>query len=540
MRFGTMLLVLTVSMITQSCRIESPFFVNIVASQVVYGYTLGEGPSPFKLQSSIALRMQNGFKDTLIIGDDSGTRHGVRMRNVMHNNVGIPLKNLVFFSKFGYIDWDVGTRENRGLRLLTSGRYEMLRKATRVVHVPKFTPFESSHNVPRIRENTILFVVGVGNMIGSFNEDRDMYNINHVVWNDRGLGPYYTPRENYKDVLEAYNTGKVIAATSALITDAGTVKPYKEVVSCGDIKESCFTVLESFYTSSASAHLAGISFYLAQFWETPEEIVDVLKSCAIDIGEPGVDREFGQGAVNLWCPRVLKKEVEMVSEYLGNTGERGETLQGGNLEGLWRADSTTLQVYIPRSLKETTRAEYQGGTVNGTVEFAGGMATADFTARGVIKAGFLMLTRPIEATAEDVIRFEEAYTVDQEKIAAGDQSFSYTATRDSLHLVRTFSLNEALSLLPDPLGSMVDMASPDFFADDPIQLRMSFLREKSFLLGDFNEDGRVDTADFLLFVDTFGSSRGDISFDETMDLVPDGIINVADFIIFIDQFGKTA
>ena len=68
---------------------------------------------------------------------------------------------------------------------------------------------------------------------------------------------------------------------------------------------------------------------------------------------------------------------------------------------------------------------------------------------------------------------------------------------------------------------------------------MSFSKEKPSLLGDFNEDGRVDTADFLVFTNAFGSTRGDALFDEKLDIVPDGIINIADFLLFIDQWGKT-
>ena len=83
------------------------------------------------------------------------------------------------------------------------------------------------------------------------------------------------------------------------------------------------------------------------------------------------------------------------------------------------------------------------------------------------------------------------------------------------------------------------MASPDFFSDDPIQVRMSFAKMKPVLIGDFNEDGSVDVADFLLFVDAFGASRGNVAFDEIFDIVSDGIIGIADFLLFMEQLGKT-
>ena len=388
-------------------------------------------------------------------------------------------------------------------------------------------------------DTNILFILPALNMHESFNGDRDTYSPGHIIWRE----PYWQKGGSfsYENVIDAYNTGKVIAATSAVLTDAGTIEPNEEVVSCGNIKESCFTMMPKQTTSNASARLVPVSFYLAQFWETPEEIIEVLKECAIDVGEPGVDHEYGNGIVNLLCPRVLKKEIEVVSKYLEDTGERGEILKGGDLEGIWKAENTALQVYIPQALKSTVQIGYQG-TVRGAVEFEESRVKADITTEAAIQIDFLKRGEAIEATAEDDIRFEEVYTVDQGNtvnIPAVKKSFTYTATKDSLHLVKSFSLNEILAVLPNPLGSMVSRASEDFFADDPIQIRMSFSKVEPLLLGDFNEDGAVDVADFLLFVDAFGSYQGDKEFDEKFDVVPDGMISIADFLLFMEQFEKT-
>ena len=48
-------------------------------------------------------------------------------------------------------------------------------------------------------------------------------------------------------------------------------------------------------TSSASAKLAAAAFYVFQLYDKAEEVVDTLKECAEDIGEPGVDYEFAWG-----------------------------------------------------------------------------------------------------------------------------------------------------------------------------------------------------------------------------------------------------
>ena len=53
---------------------------------------------------------------------------------------------------------------------------------------------------------------------------------------------------------------------------------------------------------------------------------------------------------------------------------------------------------------------------------------------------------------------------------------------------------------------------------------------------DFNGDGQRDFADFLLFVQNFGLSRNDASFQPPFDLNSDGHINFADFLIFVNLF----
>ena len=53
---------------------------------------------------------------------------------------------------------------------------------------------------------------------------------------------------------------------------------------------------------------------------------------------------------------------------------------------------------------------------------------------------------------------------------------------------------------------------------------------------DFNGDGAVDIADFLLFIQSFGSSRGDAKYDAKYDLNGDGDVNMSDFVSFINAF----
>ena len=58
------------------------------------------------------------------------------------------------------------------------------------------------------------------------------------------------------------------------------------------------------------------------------------------------------------------------------------------------------------------------------------------------------------------------------------------------------------------------------------------------LIGDFNGDGAVNNADYVLFTVAFGTSEGDEGFDADMDLNGDGIINTADFLIFVNLYGS--
>ena len=55
---------------------------------------------------------------------------------------------------------------------------------------------------------------------------------------------------------------------------------------------------------------------------------------------------------------------------------------------------------------------------------------------------------------------------------------------------------------------------------------------------DFNGNGIVDIPDFLLFVDVFGTRRGQDSYESKYDLNVNGEIGIPDFLIFVDNFGK--
>ena len=98
-------------------------------------------------------------------------------------------------------------------------------------------------------------------------------------------------------------------ATGVGVLNRGKPTPEVDTVSCGDIAEYCF-VVPAMTSSEATAVLSSVMYYLMQMYETPEGAIHALKSCTKDIGEPGVDREYGQGLVDLRCPEALLPVIE--------------------------------------------------------------------------------------------------------------------------------------------------------------------------------------------------------------------------------------
>ena len=69
-------------------------------------------------------------------------------------------------------------------------------------------------------------------------------------------------------------------------------------------------------TSGASVNLGALAFYLFQLWDTPRAVVNTLNVCAEDVGEPGIDEEFGRGIVSVVCDRVQNRERTVVASSL--------------------------------------------------------------------------------------------------------------------------------------------------------------------------------------------------------------------------------
>ena len=195
--------------------------------------------------------------------------------------------------------------------LLTHPDNAALRAETLVVNrsvLPAFSVLGAEH----ILAHNIIFVAAAGNLEIDIQacdptdpRIRDLWRPDH---------PFFTCggdfRRGYTSTMAAVRTGKVLMATAAVRRQDGTVVPDTDVMMCGDTKEQCFAVEQSKVTSASAAALSTAVFHLFQTYEDAEDVVRALKSCATDIGEPGVDREFGQGLVDFRCTEAMLPVVD--------------------------------------------------------------------------------------------------------------------------------------------------------------------------------------------------------------------------------------
>lgn len=200
-----------------------------------------------------------------------------------------------------------------------------------------------------LKRHDFLVVTSAGN---TENNNRDLWEPSHPWWLGR----------RWENAMKAFATGKVILAKYAKRGDDGTIVPLDENVKCGEAKEFCYSILtpvprwcmdgtchnQDLGTSGASVNLGALTFYLFQLWDTPQEVVGVLNTCAEDVGEPGIDEEFGRGIVSVVCDTVRNRERSAVSSSLNvfNASPVLTQMAGGG-------ESRQL---VPQSLAATSRS----------------------------------------------------------------------------------------------------------------------------------------------------------------------------------------
>ena len=252
-----------------------------------------------------------GHRGKLIISElGSGVAfegsHAQRTVYVSMKDQGVPKANILAHGP-GITNW----RVLGATGILTHPANAALRAETLVVNLSVFPAFNAL-DAEHIPAYNIIFVAAAGNLDTDIQacgptdtRIRDLWRPDHPWWScdiDR--------RYQYTDTVAAVRTGKALMATAAVRRQDGKIVPDTDVIMCGDTREQCFAVEQSGVTSASAAELSSAVFHLFQTYEDAEDVVRALKSCATDIGEPGVDREFGQGLVDFRCAEAMLPVVE--------------------------------------------------------------------------------------------------------------------------------------------------------------------------------------------------------------------------------------
>ena len=242
----------------------------------------------------------------LSIGEAFEGSHAQRTVYVSMKEEGVPAASIVVHGP--------GITNRRAFGsygLLTHPDNATLRAETLVVNRSVLPAFSRSI-VEHLPAHNIVWVASAGNLdpdIAACGPTdpriRDFWRSDH---------PYFSCGADRSDIytstMAAVRTGKVLMATAAVRRQDGTVVPNTGVMMCGDTMEQCFAVEQSEVTSASAPKLSAAVFHLFQTYEDAEDVVRALKSCATDIGEPGVDREFGQGLVDFRCTEAMMPVVE--------------------------------------------------------------------------------------------------------------------------------------------------------------------------------------------------------------------------------------
>ena len=278
-------------------------------------------------------------------------------------------------------------------------------------------------------------------------------------------------------------------------------------------------------------------------------------------------------AVKKWQFKVLRNCVLLITAFItfgqADAGLIPETPtpQGGEIAGSWVAEKVGLDAYVPAGLVQAVSPLTVEGEINGTITFGSdGSVKSDYTTLTNVSAVLLV---PLTVAVHDTSRYEGNYTVASDTHALtitleneDPLNYTYTATADSLKIIRPLLLDELLQSLSEAVRPLAMSAlSQHVPPDDPIRIVITFAKMKdtgtpptppptpptptpptptppTMLTGDFDGNGTVEFPDFLLFVAQFGKSSSDDGFNASMDLDSSGTIDFPDFLLFVAAFGS--
>ncbi len=267
-------------------------------------------------------------------------------------------------------------------------------------------------------------------------------------------------------------------------------------------------------------------------------------------------------AVKEWRLKMFRNCALIMMAFItfgqANAGVLPETPtpQGGDIVGSWVAEKVGLDAYVPAGLVQAVSPLTVEGEINGTITIGSdGSIQADYTTVTNVSAVLLV---PLTVAVHDTSQYTGNYTVASDTHALtitleneDPLSYTYTATADSLHIIRPLLLDELLQSLSEAVRPLAMSAlSQHVPPDDPIKIVITFAKATdtgtpptpptppTMLTGDFDGNGTVEFSDFLLFVAQFGKSSSDDSFNASMDLDSSGTIDFPDFLLFVAAFGS--
>lgn len=310
---------------------------------------------PGQTPLSTLLSANGGFKGKIFLHDDIDSGHGEVMLKMLTRSVpreSVMAHEVYFIPRGPLQNGKPDPSFLPGFYTKKEGKRIKDGASVRVIHKPvvgyAIPGSLNEEGILQILKNhDILIVYGAGNFGSS--PHLDMYQPDNPLWGGEYEygGGIRVKLPEYHEVERHFQGGHAIMATHAVKKPKtfgefasfaySSKKSKKDLESMyqnsgeyirhplnarfGALKEYGFTVLFAlgdwtWGTSNASAHVAAFAFYLCQLWDTTAEVLEVMQKTAIDIGEPGVDEEFGWGLINANHPIIWDRAMKRLEESL--------------------------------------------------------------------------------------------------------------------------------------------------------------------------------------------------------------------------------
>ena len=158
-----------------------------------------------------------------------------------------------------------------------------------------------------------------------------------------------------------------------------------------------------------------------------------------------------------------------------------------------------------------------------------------------VRRFFTMRVRPrVTVSAIGNITVTQNSSITPIQVSASGGQTSYTYSLSSNPAGSGLSINQSSGQITGTLTQAGSFTLTVTVTDNASATATESFSMSVSLIDDFNDDGVVNVADHLLFVEVFGLSEGDDGFNADMDLDGDGTIGIPDFLIFLTHFGSSA